>query len=288
VPSVSAGRYTALAILFSLLWAGAYVGVKVALRDAPPLFLMASRFLVAGALLLGWARMRGHALPTAAEWRVIVSLGVLNYALYLALTATALRHLSAGMAAVLASTNPLLLALVAPWVLGERLTPTRVTGLLTSFAGLTWVMWSRLGDDDRPGSMALSGLAMICLVAGTLIFKRLNPTQDLLVLNAGQLLAAGVVLAVPSLAWEPLASVRMTWSFVAAQTYLIAGMSWLGMGLWFWLLRHGDATRASAYFFLNPIFGLFLGALCLGEPLGVIDFAGSAAVALGIYLVQRG
>ena len=60
------------------------------------------------------------------------------------------------------------------------------------------------------------------------------------------------------------------------------------MLIWFWLLTHGDATRASAFFFLNPIFGLFLGALFLGEPLTAIDFAGSAAVALGIYLVQRG
>ena len=50
----------------------------------------------------------------------------------------------------------------------------------------------------------------------------------------------------------------------------------------------GDATRASAYFFLNPIFGLFFGALLLGEPLGVTDFLGTAAVAFGIYLVQRG
>ena len=285
--SVSAVRYTALALLFSLLWASAFIAVKVGLRDSPPLFLMASRFLVAGALLLVFARARGHALPTAAGWRIIVTLGVLNYALYLGLTATALRHLSAGMGAVLASTNPLLLALVAPWFLGERLTATKVGGLLTSFAGVTWVMWSRLGDDNRPGAMALTGLAIISLVAGTLVFKRLRPAPDLLVLNAGQLLTAGVALAGPSLAWESLASVRFTPSFLAVQAYLIVGISWIAMLIWFWLLTHGDATRASAFFFLNPIFGLFLGALLLGEPLTAVDFAGSAAVALGIYLVQR-
>ena len=285
--SVSAVRYTALALLFSLLWASAFIAVKVGLRDSPPLFLMASRFLVAGALLLVFARARGHSLPTAAGWRVIITLGVLNYALYLGLTATALRHLSAGMGAVLASTNPLLLALVAPWLLGERLTATKVGGLLMSFAGVTWVMWSRLGDDNRPGAMALTGLAIISLVAGTLVFKRLRPAPDLLVLNAGQLLTAGVVLAGPCLAWEPLVSVRLTPSFLAAQAYLIVGISWIAMLIWFWLLTHGDATRASAFFFLNPILGLFLGALLLGEPLTAVDFAGSAAVAVGIYLVQR-
>ena len=52
MPAVSSVRYAALAVLFSLLWASAFVVVKVALRDAPPLFLMASRFLVAGPVLL--------------------------------------------------------------------------------------------------------------------------------------------------------------------------------------------------------------------------------------------
>ena len=103
----------------------------------------------------------------------------------------------------------------------------------------------------------------------------------------GGLLAAGVALFLPSLALEPIGTVRFTPSFLAAQAFLILGVSCLGMLIWFWLLRHGDASRASAYFFLNPVLGLFLGALLLGEPLRVQDFAGSAAVAIGIYLVQR-
>ncbi len=250
---------------------------------------MSSRFIVAGAVLLLIARGRGAALPARlAGWRTIALLGVLNYALYLGLTAAALRHLSAGMGAVLASTNPLMLALVAPWVLGERLTVPKIVGLLTSFAGVVGVMWSRIGPDNEPAAMAMILLSIACLVAGTLVFKRLQPGQDLLVLNGGQLLVAGLVLAVPSVLWEPLDAVRFTPSFLASQAYLIAGVSWVGMLIWFWLLTHGDATRASAYFFLNPVLGIFLGALLLGEPLHALDFAGAAVVAAGIWLVQRG
>ena len=284
---VSALRYASLAVLFSLLWASAFVVVKVALRDVPPLFLMASRFLVAGPALLLFAAARGRPMPSASQWPVVVLLGVLNYALYLGLTAEALRHLSAGMGAVLASLNPLLVAVVAPWALAERLTVKKVVGLGTSFGGVVWVMRSRLGDDNRPGAMGLVVLATVCIVSAALIFKRLSPDRDLLVLNGGQLLAAGLVLAVPSLAWEPVAEIHLTPTFAAAWLYLIVAISWLAMGIWFWLLRHGDATRASAYFFLNPVFGLFLGAVFLGEPTTVMDVAGSAAVALGIYLVQR-
>ena len=88
-------------------------------------------------------------------------------------------------------------------------------------------------------------LAIVCLVAATLIFKRMEGDRDLVVLNGGQLLAAGVVLFVPSLGWEPMADVHLTPTFLGAWLYLITGVSWLGMWTWFWLLRHGDATRAS-------------------------------------------
>ena len=131
------------------------------------------------------------------------------------------------------------------------------------------------------------GLLVLILVVGTIVFKRVAPGQDLLVLNAIGLLAAGVALGVPSVLREPLDSVRFTASFLGAQVYLIVAGSWVMMLIWFWLLSHGDATRASAYFFLNPVLGVFLGALFLGEPLTVQVLAGTVVVAVGIYVVQR-
>lgn len=281
-------RYTALALLFSFIWSSAFIAVKISLQSSPPLFLMASRFLVAGAVLLVYARIRGHRMPRRArEWWPLAALGLLNFGLYLGLTAVALQHLSAGMGAVLASTNPLMLAVLAPWVLGERVGAVKVAGIVTSFAGVVWMMWSRIGNDNRPGAMVLVVISITCLVAGTLLFKRMHLDYDLLVLNGAQLFAAGLFLIVPSLLLEPVGDVRLTPSFLASQAYLIAVVSWIGMATWFWLLRAGDATRASAWFFLNPVLGLLLGALLLDEPLRAQDFAAAAAVAAGIYLVQR-
>lgn len=281
-------RYTALALLFSFIWSSAFIAVKISLESSPPLFLMASRFLAAGGVLLVVAGLRGRPMPRGArQWWPLAGLGLLNFGLYLGLTSVALQHLSAGMGAVLASTNPLMLAMVAPWVLHERVGPLKITGIVISFAGVVWMMRSRLGDDNRPGAMVLVVVAIMCLVAGTLLFKRMRLDYDLLVLNGAQLFAAGVFLIVPSLLFEPVGDVRLTASFLASQAYLIVVVSWIGMATWFWLLRAGDATRASAWFFLNPVLGLVLGALLLGEPLRAQDFAGAAAVAAGIYLVQR-
>jgi drug/metabolite transporter (DMT)-like permease len=281
-------RYTALALLFSFIWSSAFIAVKISLQSSPPLFLMAARFLVAGAVLLVFAGLRGHRMPPRArDWWPLALLGLLNFGLYLGLTAVALQHLSAGMGAVLASTNPLMLAMLAPWVLGERVGVMKIAGIVTSFAGVVWMMRSRLGADNQPGAMVLVVVSIMCLVAGTLLFKRMRLDYDLLVLNGTPLLAAGLFLIVPSLFVEPLGDVRLSASFLVSQAYLVVVVSWIGMAIWFWLLRAGDATRASAWFFLNPVLGLLLGALLLGEPLRPQDFAGAAAVAAGIYLVQR-
>lgn len=275
-------------MLFSAVWSSAFAAVKLGLHDCPPLLLMALRFAMAGPLVLLVARARGATLPARWEdWRPIVVLGLLNHALYLGVTSIAVRHLSAGLAAILGSTNPVLLALVAPWLLAEPLTPRKLAGLLTSFAGVAWVMWGRVGADNAPWAMALFLGCVGFMVAGTILFKRWRPPQDLLVVNGGQLLAGGAFLLPVALGVESLGDVRWTWRFLAAQAWLVLAVSGAAMALWFWLLRHGDATRASAYFFLNPVAGLLLGAALLGEPLGVIDVLGSAAVALGIYVVQR-
>ena len=286
--AVSPARYTLVALVWSTLWASSFIAIKIALRDAPPLFTMGSRFLVAGGVMLAFARLRGDRLPASArDWAPIALMGLLTNALYLGLTSLALQRISAGMGAVLASTSPLLLALVAPWCLGERLTPLKGAGLVLSFSGVAFVMWNRLGEDNPLDAMVAFLACVGFMVAGTVVFKRTRFRHPLLVVNAGQALVGGLALVVPTLVFESLADVRVTRAFLLAQAYLVVVMAGAAMFLWLWLLSKGDATRASAWFFLNPVLGLCMGAAVLGEPLGWRELAGTAAVALGIHVVQR-
>jgi drug/metabolite transporter (DMT)-like permease len=280
--------YVPLAILFSLLWASAFLAVKVALASSPPLFLMGSRFLVAAAILFAVAVIRRLPFPaTPGAWGRLAVLGLLNYALYLGIAAVALRHLSAGMGAVLASTIPVLLAVAGFLLLGERLHRARVAGLAIAFASVVLMMYSRTSPSDQPGAMLLILLANVFYTAGTILFKRWQPAEGVVVLNAVQFLVAGVAVLVPSLLLEPVSTVKLRASFLAAMAYLLFAVSLGAMSIWFFLLRSGEATRASSYFFLNPIFGVLLAALLLVEPIHALDIAGTLGVALGIYLVQK-
>ena len=129
-------------------------------------------------------------------------------------------------------------------------------------------------------------MGVVALVGSTLVYKRLRTPEDLLAANTLQLGAASIaLLPLAGLLEGPLRLVPSA-ELTVSLAYLIGVMSLGASFLWFWLLRHGEASRVSAFYFLTPIFGLALGALLLGESVRPLDGLGLAAVATGIVLVQ--
>jgi len=279
----------AAALFYIFLWASAFVPSKVAVLGSSPLWFLVVRFAVAGALALAVARAIGATFPrTRRDWIAVGALGVLGNAIYLGFTYVALRHLASGVGAIVASTNPLTLALVAPWLLREPLTPGKILGLLLGFGGVVWIMLLRTGTGSaEPADVALAFTGVLGGVASTIVFKKWCAELDLRAVNALQLLAAGIVLLPLAIAFEGTPYVRWSWELVVSFWYVVLVMSLGASLLWFWLLTHGEASRVSAYYFLTPVFGLGLAALLLHEPVGVRDVGGLAAIALGISLVQR-
>jgi drug/metabolite transporter (DMT)-like permease len=230
------------------------------------------------------ARMRGVPRPQGKRaWRRLALFGLCNSALPLGFNFEALRHLSAGTGAIIAATNPLIVALVAPRLLGERLSPVRIAGLGVGFGGVIVVMAARLGVGiDTP-----LGIVLFSLVAATFLYKRTPPTEHPLVVNAVQLAAAGLAVAPLALLFERPGPMPVDRTFVWAFLYLVVVISIAASLLWFWLLTRGEASVVSAYFFLTPLFGIGLAALLLGEPFSARDGLGLGAVAVGIFLINR-
>jgi drug/metabolite transporter (DMT)-like permease len=286
-----AGRFgTPLAVFYIVLWASAYVPSKIGATDAPPMWFLVARFLAAGLVMAGIALVLRRPFPQRlSSWLVYAALGVLANAAYLGLTYTAFsRGLGAGVGSIVASTNPLVLALVAPRLLGEPLTWGKILGLALGFGGVVGVTLARSGATDAsPTEVGLSFVGVVSNVASTILFKRARGSTDLLAMNTIQLLAAGLALVPVALLFEGGRTVQLTAPVVASFVYLVAVLSVGASLLWFWLLSHGAASRVSAFYFLTPIFGLASGALFLGEAVGPGDALGLLAVALGILLVQR-
>ena len=286
----SAAGHVALVLLYIFLWSSGFAPSRVVLREIPALWVLGSRLIIAGSILLVLARVRGLEFPrTRLQWGTAVAVGVLVNVVYLGLLYVALHDMSSGMAAIIASTNPLILALVAPALLRE--TPQRATvlGIILGFGGVAFTMWTRIGNAlERPQSMAIAFISVLGLVASTVVYKRAAyPSRMVMAATGVQLLvgsalllpAAMIVNGVPTLPHD-----AASWLSFA---YLTLVMSVGASLLWFWLLAHGDATRLSAFYFLVPVFGLVIGHLLLGEVVTGRDAIGAIVIAVGISLAQR-
>lgn len=278
-----------IAVFYVFLWASAFVPSKIAATESNPYWFLAVRLACGGAFLALLAVALQRPFPhTARGWAAAAVLGVLANAGYLGLTYTAMHHLSSGMGAIVASTNPLLLALVAPWLLGEKLDRMKSLGLAIGFAGVVWIMFARSGTGTAvPSDVALAFLGVCASVASTIVFKRAGVQEDLLSLNAVALVAAAAVMAPIAYATSGFGRVVVTRELAEAFVYLVLVNSVAASLVWFWLLGRGEASRVSAFYYLTPAFGLALSAVFLREPVTLLDAGGLVAIAAGIAIVQR-
>jgi drug/metabolite transporter (DMT)-like permease len=278
-----------LVTLFCVLWSSAFAGAKLALTAAPPLTLLSMRLLIAGAIMLALAWVvDGRPRMRRRDVAALVFIGILNNAVYLGLNWTALTFTSSAYTAVLTSCLPLVVALLAGPVLGERLNAMKWAGIGLGLVGVVIVLRSRLAGahESVEGTLLVVG-GMLALSAGTLSFKYFAPRGGVWSGNAIQCLAGGVALIPLVLLREDVGQVRFTTELVAGLAYLVVAVSIGGYGLWFYLLTRSSATAASSLHFLMPPLGLFFGWLLLGEAVPPLDILGIVPIALGIWLVTR-
>jgi len=275
--------------VFCLVWASAFSVAKLAIADCPPLILLTIRFLLAGVVILGLAAIGGLPLRLSRKDVLVFSvLGIANQAAYLALSYVGLRSISSGLSALVISANPVLTALMAASFLGERMTWRKATGLLLGVGGVAFVVKNRLDSGvDHPIGIALTIVALISLVGGTILFKKCRPTGGLWIGNGVQSLSAGLALLPCAIAVESIGDIAVNWRLLVALAYLVLFVSVFAYLLWFYLLSVSGATTASSYHFMMPPLGLLFGWLLLGEHIALSDLLGIVPVAIGISLVTR-
>ncbi|MCK0209563.1 DMT family transporter [Starkeya koreensis] len=278
-----------LVALFCILWSSAFAGAKLALADCPPLTLLCVRLLIAGTLMLGLARLiDGRPVLRRRDLAVLIMIGILNNAVYLGFNWTALTFTSSAYTAVLTSCLPLLVALGAGPLLGERMSLRKAAGIGLGLIGVVIVLRSRLAGahESLEGTLLIAG-GVAALAAGTLGFKYFAPRGGVWTGTAIQCLAGGIVLIPVALAFENPGDVRFTAQLLGGLAFLVVGVSIGGFGLWFYLLTRTTATAASSLHFLMPPLGLFFGWLLLGEAVPPLDILGIVPITLGIWLVTR-
>ncbi|WP_195821267.1 DMT family transporter [Roseobacter sp. MH60115] len=273
-------------LAFALMWSSAFTSARIIVADASPLAALTLRYLISGLLGVAIARALGQSWHlTPAQWRATILFGILQNAVYLGLNFVAMQTIEASVAAIIASTMPLLVAL-AGWVfLGERLRPLSLAGLVAGVVGVGLIMGTRItGGIDLYGLM-LCGIGVVALTIATLSVRGATSGGNFLMIVGLQMLVGCLTLALATAVFET-PRLNPTWPLIAAFAYttLVPGLA--ATFVWFWLVNRIGATRAATFHFLNPFLGVAIAALLLGEKLGARDVIGVAIIALGILAVQ--
>ncbi|KAB2882566.1 MAG: DMT family transporter [Albidovulum sp.] len=279
-------RAIAMGLAFAFMWSSAFASARMIVEDAPPLAALSVRFLLSGLIGVGLAHALGQNWRlTPGQWRSVAIFGLCQNALYLGLNFVAIQWIEASLAAIIASTMPLLVALLGWLFLGERIRPLGIAGLVTGVAGVAIIMGSRLsGGVSLPG-VILCGIGALALAVATLTVRGASSGGNVLMIVGQQMFVGAAILAVASLATETI-TVHWTQRLALAFGYTTIVPGLVATWVWFRLVARIGAVRAATYHFVNPFFGVLVASVLLSERVGPADLIGVAIVAAGILAVQ--
>lgn len=279
-------RAVTMGLVFALIWSSAFSSARIIVADASPLFSLALRFLVSGLLGVAIARAMGQSWHlTRSQWRATILFGICQNALYLGLNFYAMQTVEASVAAIIASTMPLLVALAGWLFLGEKLRPLSVFGLFAGFTGVALIMSSRISAGVDMFGVILCGIGALALTFATLAVRGATSGGNFMMIVGLQMLVGSVILFVTAPVFETI-YIHLTTPLVLAFTYTTLFPGLLATLIWVLLLNRIGAVRAATFHFLNPVFGVAIAAILLGEQLGPLDAVGVAITTLGILAVQ--
>lgn len=280
--------FAAMPGVFVFLWSTGFIGAKFGLPYVEPLTFLALRFAIVLGLLLALIAATGAPWPRDPRQIAHIAVaGMLVHATYLGgVFASISQGVDAGVSALIVGVQPVLTALLAGPLLGERVTARQWAGLALGTAGVGLVVWRKLGlGEGTPLGMACSVVGLIGITAGTLYQKRFCASMDL---RTGSLIqfAASLALLAPLALLLETNGIRWSGEFVFAMFWMTVVMSLGAITLLMLLIRRGEASRVASLFFLVPPTTALLAWPLFGETLSPVGLLGMALAAAGVALVN--
>jgi len=275
-----------------VIWGSTYLAIRFAVQTLPPLLMASARFVIAGVLVLLWARFRdGAAWPNRVEWRV----GLISGALLLlggnGAVSWAEQRVPSGIAALLVAVVPVFMVLLE-WLRpgGRRPSAPVFVGVGLGLVGLALLV----GPESMRGGSS-SGIGALVLVLGSLswaagsLYTKFAPKSSSGTMATGaQMLAGGLTLLAASIvAGEPshLDLAHASTESLVAFVYLLTFGSLIGFTAYVYLLSHTTAAKASTYAYVNPVVAVLLGWAIGHETVTKRTVLAAAVILAGVAII---
>jgi drug/metabolite transporter (DMT)-like permease len=269
-----------------LVWGSTYLVIRFALLGFAPYFLMATRFLFAGALLLVWQLARGAAPPPLRQWAHALLIGTLMLGGGMGGVAYAEQTIGSGLVVAFIAVIPLLLVLIN---LAFGVRPRRME-FLAVLVGLGGVLMLTQGAGIRasPAGLAAITIGTTGWALGSVLAQRKFPLAPGATGFATEMLCGGLALLVMSAVrgepwhWPAQIGVWLAW------WYLVVFGSLIAFSAYMLLLARTTASVAASYSLVNPLVALCLGVTLGRETVSPWEWLAAGVVMIGVVLLFSG
>lgn len=278
--------------LVYVFWGSTYLGIDIAVEHIPPALMCATRFTIAGVIMLAYCLISGNNIRYSA--RELIQLAIVGNLLLMGGNLTlsyAEQSIPSGLAALLVATIPLWFLILDALMIGHhRLSGRGLAGLGLGLIGTVVLLWPQLTTTSGVGkkefwwSIALIGGAL-SWAFGSVLAKKWQAGPPTFGATSWQVLFAGLGNFVFAALHRDFGKAVWTARGIGAVVYLIIGGSLIGYTAYIYILGHAPTAKVSTYAYVNPVVAVFLGWLILHETIDRYILAGSAVVIASVILV---
>ena len=280
-------RAASLDLVLSFLWGGHPTALKAALPYAPPIRQGWMRFVISAIVILFWARYKKVSLiPTKAEIKPLVQLGIL-FSVQLLFLNIGISKTSVSSSVILNSTYPIwVITLGHFFIKGDNFTFIKFSGVMIAYLGIIITYFDSLGN-----SSFLLGNSF-CLASGfllgvrTIFLAKGSESIAPLKLLMAQAFFGSLIFILLSVIFEgdPYKFSLILLISILYQGAVVAGFNFIAN---IWLLKNYKPSQVTVIHLSQPIFGILIGYVVLGEKIGLLVLLGAAFVILGSVLVRK-
>ncbi len=272
-----------------LIWSTTPLAIKWSAVGAHFAFAVLARMVIGATLSCALIAAFRVGLPLHARARRSYLVGGLSMFFAMLSTYWGARYVDSGLVSVLFGLSPLITSLFAALWLGERaLGLARISGMLLGVAGLALIFAADRGPAGEQATLGLLALLAAVLVysAGMVAIKRIGDDSPPLATTAGTLLVAIPFFTAAWLAGDGQWPQDMPLRTQAAIAYLGVFGSVLGFALYYYVIKHLQASQVALITLVTPVLALLLGHALNGEEVGLRVWAGAGLITLGLTLHQ--
>ena len=277
--------------LVYVFWGSTYLGIGIAVEHIPPALMCATRFTIAGVVMLAWCALTGRRVLHSPSqlWHMAV-VGILLLMGGNLTLSYAERVVPTGLSALLIAVTPLWFMVLDSLLLGDHhISPRGKAGLLLGIAGIVVLIWPELRTPASIGRRELWW--SLALLAGSFtwafgsVLSKKWQSADPFSATAWQVTFAGIANFIYAILFEKISGVTWTARGIGAILYLVVCGSWIGYTSYIWLLQHVPTSKVATYAYVNPVVAVFLGWLVLHERIDHFILLGTAIVVTSVVLV---